>query len=135
MAAFTIRGVSEVDRALRELGPTIGRKVIRQAVRAGLRPMLATAKQMAPRQTGQVRRAIKLRAAARRRRGVIRLVIQIGSGDFKGKTFYGAFREYGTKRMEGAHFMERAFESGKDSARATTIREIRAGIEREASRR
>lgn len=129
---FTITGVKEIELALKTLGPKVGRKVIRQAIRKGVKPIQAAAKADAPKgKTGLLKSAIKVRAM-RRKRGRIGVVAQIGVGDFQGKSYYGAFKNFGTKRMPGVHFMEKAYASEKNQARDTTAREILAGIEREA---
>lgn len=129
----TITGVKEIDRALAQLPPKVAKKVIRQAIRQALKPVAQRAKLLAPRgETGQLKRAIKVRAMPRRR-GRIGLEVRVGEGDFKGETFYAAFVEYGTSKMDKKPFMRPAFDQTKDEARNEAIRLIRAGIEREAA--
>lgn len=133
MAEFTITGVKALDRKLRQLEPKVARKVIRQALRKALRPVQARVKQLAPvGETGQLKRAVKIRAARSRRRGEIKLRVVIGKDDFTGTQFYSSFTEYGSSKQPAQHFMRRAFDSTKDEAKRTAISEIRAGIEREA---
>lgn len=134
MALFTISGLTEVERALRLLAPKVARKVIRQALRKALKPVLAEVRRLAPvGETGQLKVKIKLRAGKGRRRGQIVLEIRVGEGDFVGKTFYAAFVEFGTSKMDAKPYMRPAFDAKKAEARAIATREIRAGIEREAS--
>ncbi|AGA28721.1 HK97-gp10 family putative phage morphogenesis protein [Singulisphaera acidiphila] len=129
---FKVSGIKEIQRAFRELPDKLAKKVIRQALRKGLVPIRDTAKTDAPRKTGLMAAAIKIRAATKRKRGVISLDVRIGDHNFKGATFYGGFQEFGTKNMEGQHFMENAFRAKAPEAVATIMDLVAKGIEREA---
>lgn len=128
---FRINGVSEIQRAFRELPDKLAKKVVRQALRKGLAPIRDEAKTLAPRKSGRLASAIKIRAG-RRKRGVIGLVVRVGDKDFGGRPFYGAFREFGDKRQSGTHFLERAFNARKQMAAQIISSLVAAGIEREA---
>jgi HK97 gp10 family phage protein len=129
---FTITGIKEIQRAFRELPDDLLGQLVRQAIRKGLKPVLAAVKAGAPRKSGALARAIKIRALAKRKRGVIALEIRVGDGDFKGTTFYGGFQELGTSKMKGRHFMAEAFDGTKEEAAATIMDLVAKGIEREA---
>ncbi len=131
MAKIVITGIKEIDRAFKQLEPKLARKVIRQSIRAALKPVASEVKADSPVATGLLRSAIKVRAG-KRARNSISLVVIIGEGDFKGETFYGAFQEYGTSRQPGKHYMRRAFDTKAEAARAQIEELIKAGIEREA---
>lgn len=152
-ATFTITGVKEIDRALKALEPKVAKKVLRKALRESLKPVKARVEQLAPRgPTGQTAKKVKILAATRTRKKVIKLRVVIGKGYFIGEQFYASFTELGTKRsgrgftrgffqgktrnvgQKAQHFMKRAYEQTKDQAKATAVAEIKAGIEREASR-
>jgi HK97 gp10 family phage protein len=127
-------GVKELDRLLKGLEPRVARKVIRQAMRRALRPVMAAVQRNAPVDTGTLKAAIKLRAARARKRGQIILEVRIGEGDFKGKQFYAAMVEYGTSKQPAQGFMRRAFDATGDAAKRQALGAIMAGIEREAAR-
>lgn len=131
MAKLTIDGLDEIRRAFKLLPTKVAKKVIRAAIRQSLKPVLATAKDLAPVDTGVLKGNIKLRAAARRRKGSIALEVRVGPGDFKGDQFYAAFIEYGTVKMPARPFMRPAYEVHKDTAKAEAITLIREGIDRE----
>lgn len=133
MAAFRITGIAEIDRALRELEPKIAKKVLRQACRKALKPVKDAAQANAPVKSGQVKKAIKVKAG-KRRRDQIRLDVTIGAGDFVGKQFYGSFLEFGTESIEAREFLRRAYESQQEQARRIAQAEILKGIEREAAK-
>jgi HK97 gp10 family phage protein len=128
---FTLTGVKEIQRAYRELPKRFANKVIRQAIRKALKPMAARVKELTPRKTGALAAATKVRARPKRKRGQIALDVMQGEGSFKGNTFYGGFQNFGTKKMTGKHFFERAFDETKDAASAQVSTEISDGIVRE----
>lgn len=130
---FEIRGIKELERAFKELPKRLANKVVRQAIRKALGPVKTQAMANAPRDTGFLASKIVVRAAAKRRRGVISLEVRVGEGSFKGRAFYGAFLEYGTREIAGLHYMLRAYESQKDQARRTASAMIAEGLEREAA--
>jgi HK97 gp10 family phage protein len=142
---FSIAGIPEVQKAFRELPNTLAKKVIRQALRAGMKVIKNEAVKLAPKKsrkskktknlkrTGALRKAIKVRAVVRKR-NVIGIDLKVGDGDFLGKTFYAAFVEFGTSRMPAHPFMRPAFESKKSEASAIIKQLILEGIEREAKK-
>lgn len=131
MATITIKGADEIQRLLSELEPKLQRKVIRQALRKAAKPIQSAAKADAPTKTGRLRKAIKIRAA-KRKKGTIGINVAIADRDFTGAKFYGAFENYGTSRgIEQRRFMNRAADSeGPRSAESAQL-EIAAGIDRE----
>ena len=147
MARGTISlvGVKELIAKLDSFTPERSRAIFRKALREAARPIQAEAKRLAPRgKTGQLQRSIKIRAGKRRAAGVSMLV-QTAAGDFKGKTFYGAFLEYGTKerttkrgknlgRVKAVEFMKQAFDNRKSEAEAIVETELTQGIVQELAR-
>lgn len=129
---YRVEGIKEIQRAYRELPGRVAKKVVRQAVRAGIKVVAAEARALAPDASGFLKSRIKVRASLKRRRGMVAFEIRIGDKDFTGKSYYGAMVEFGTKKQEGQHFLERALENKKAEASSLMISMIRDGIEREA---
>ena len=135
---YILTGVKEIDRRLLALPATLERKVIRKALRNAAKPIQAAVKQIAPKQSGQLKKAVKVRAYKKSRKG-FGFAVRLGAGDFKGDTFYGAFQEYGwktgsrksqnRKQVEGKHFMLKTYEARKDGARLAAMEEIKKGID------
>ena len=74
------------------------KEAIRKAARPALQPTLAAARSYAPRKTGRLKRSIKIRAISRSRTRVgARVTTAKGDNQFKGKTFYAGFQEWGWK--------------------------------------
>jgi hypothetical protein len=131
-----ITGIGDIDRRLKTLEPRVQKKVIRQAMRAGLKILQAAVKAEAPVLTGATKEHTVVRAVKGRKRGSIELEVRIAADDelkktsANGKTyFYPAIVQY----MYDP-FMTRAFDSTGEAARQVTIARIREGVEREASR-
>lgn len=81
------------------------RRVVRSALRDIMKPLLATAKQLAPKDTGSLAASLKLNAIPRSRRGIGVMVATSGTlnkshvakklNPFIGMHFYGSFVEFG----------------------------------------
>jgi HK97 gp10 family phage protein len=140
--AVVITGIRDIDRRLRTLLPRLQKKVLRQAMRKGLKVVQAEVKAEVPVETGLTRSAVQVRAVKSKRRGSIALEVRI-SGKVPGlvktyggdkRAFYPAVVEYGRKGVAPNPFMRRAFTAKGEAARQVTIEDIRMGVEREASR-
>lgn len=126
---LVITGLKEVDRLLAGLEPKLAKKHIRGGMRKGMKLVRDAAKANAPVRTGKLKKAIKVRAGKARKRKQIVIEVRVGEGDFKGATFYGAFQEFGTKRLEAREYMDNAFQSRGEAARQAIIAAIKAGVE------
>lgn len=155
-ATLRLEGGKALERKLKTLPTRVRNKVVRTALREGAKIVQHATKELAPVRTGLLKKSIKVRAA-KRKRGRIAINVQMGAGDYKGETFYGAFIEYGhrlgkrtngIKRaqkkkqaindprpfIEGQHFMETAFNNTSATAARTIEQSIKRGTEAEASK-
>lgn len=130
--AGEVTGDQAILARLRALPPKTQRKVVRPALRAAAKVIHGEARQLVPVLSGKLMRSLKVRAQ-KRRRGSIGVNVQTGKKFFRGPTFYGGFVEYGTKKMEGRHFMQDAFRRTAAGQREATMQAIARGIEREAA--
>ena len=145
MGKLVIKGLKECQKAFKMLPDRVSRKVVRQAMRAGLQPMKARAQELTPVKTGDLKRLIKVRVRKGKRRGQIAIDVQINKGS---NAFYGAFEDLGhdqvhggrkdsggvvTGHYPGSHFLDRAFDQTAQGCKATIERGIRAGLEREVA--
>lgn len=114
-----LQGEKGLIKALSELKKTGQKSAVTRAMRKAAKPIQKAAQQQAPKRTGQLRKSIKVRSMRRSRvRFGIRVVTSPGKNLFTGKTFYGAFQEFGWKTgkrgssnrrpVEGKHFLETA---------------------------
>jgi HK97 gp10 family phage protein len=125
---FKLKGADKLLAALKDLEPKLAKGVLSKAMRAGAKPILETAKAMAPVDTGDLRRSLKIRAIKRNRKGRVGVVISTDKGFFKGDTFYAAFHEFGTSRMPARPFIRPAFDAHKVSSVKIIGNEIWSGI-------
>lgn len=138
-----ITGIKAIDKKLKLLAPKVQKKVVRQAMRKGLKIVQAEVKAQVPVDTGTAKKAVKVRATRRRKRGTIELevvikavqgeTIKTGSGGER--WFYPAIVEYGHAKTAPNPFMRRAYEASGEPARQVTMRSLLEGVEREARAR
>lgn len=142
-ASVVIENQHVVERLLRDLGVKLERKIIRSAMRKGMKPMLDATKKNAPVDTGLMRKSLVVRAL-KNKPGRIALrigfknvdaIVQKSSKDPKKKRwFYPAVVEYGGKNRTAHPFMRPAFDSNKQQSIDTINKEVRLGIEQWAAR-
>jgi HK97 gp10 family phage protein len=138
MASLVVTGIPEIDRKLRALGPKVGNKVVRQALRAAIKTMQAAVKQQAPHgETGELEEGTKVRAGKRSRTKIEMAVVIAGGPLVKGprRYLYPAAVEFGARAagIPANPFARRAFEAEKEAVKADAEKRIRDGVEREAS--
>lgn len=134
-----ITGVSAIDRRMKLLPLKVQKKVLRPAMRDGLKLVAAEVRMQAPVETGRTKGAVQVRALRQRRRDSVSLEVRI-SGKIPGlikqgqsePVFYPAVVEYGRKDMPPNPFMRRSYEAKGEAARQLAIQRIREGVEREA---
>ena len=130
-AMVVLTGDKALNRMLRSLSGKDGKKAIRKATRPALKVVQAEAKALAPRATGALARAIRVRALPRSRRRVGARVT-IGAGEFTGETFYGGFQEWGWKaggrQIAGKRFLRNAADNKRREAMAIYRRRLKFEI-------
>ncbi len=141
---ITITGDKQLNRLLRDLAGKDGKAAVRKAARPALRPTLAEAKRIAPRDTGELEESLKIRAL-KRSRSRVGARVQTAKGSFQGQTFYGGFQEWGWKtgrrgsgnrtHVPGEHFLKRAAEATRHRAIAIYRKILRQEILKRAKRR
>jgi HK97 gp10 family phage protein len=113
---------------LHRLTDAEAKKAILGACRESIKVIQAEARTLAPSKTGAMRRSIKVRSIARSRKRVgVRVTTSASDNMYGGKTFYGAFQEFGwktgsrkgtanRKQIPGKNFMKQAAGAKKGSA-------------------
>jgi HK97 gp10 family phage protein len=126
---FKVNGQKAISRALKELGPTIGKKPIRKGARAGAKVMAVEVTNRAPvGKTKQLRKQVKVRTLKVKRGNILIGATTGGKSLNEGDGFYGQFAEYG-RRPGGWHkgslkprpFIVPAFESVKVRANQVAV--------------
>ena len=98
MLTFSLQGDTELVDKLKGFTKSEYKSAVQIGAKKALKPAQQTAKSIAPRDTGKLRRAIRIRVLKRSRKRVgARVTIGSHESMFKGRTFYAAFQEYGWK--------------------------------------
>ncbi len=135
-----IEGAEAVIKLLRSKSGKEAKAAIRKGTRAGSKIIAARAKALIPEVTrkdrhgvvtsGRLRKAVKVRAMKRSRSGWVGSTVTIDGGGlgYTGDEFYGAFVEFGTKRMSARQYFKKAAEQTRegaiDTARAIIVSEL-----------
>lgn len=88
-------------------------------MRAGAKYILGIAKQLAPKDTGALAKALKVRAGKRKKDHIRINIVSAknqGSNMNSGDMYYGAFVEYGTSHMPAQSFLRNSFDRGHNHA-------------------
>ena len=133
MATNNITGIRELQQML-ERGRRAPAKVLTVASKKGANIVRQAAKADAPKDTGKLKRSIKLKAEKRIVGKKIYQIKFIGDNLAKisqsgNRSFYPASQEYGWKKKDGSkhpgkHFMKHAIQLNKGTIEQTIINEL-----------
>lgn len=143
--AVTITGLKPLLGKLAGLRSTQARAVRRRALMEASKPILQTAKSLAPVETGLLRRSLGRRVRSYRSGSTIVVIIGPRSGfkqEVKRKkgfvlanpTKYAHLTEFGTYRTPGTHWLERSEEQTREQVVSKLKEAVAAGIEKEFSK-
>lgn len=124
-ASLQLQGVTEIQRALKQLEKKVASKITRQALRKGIKEVAKKVKADTPKgESGQLKKQVKVKAA-KRSRNKIGVNVVTTSPD----AFYGSFVELGTSKQPAQHYQKGAFDKTADKALEIILRKLKAGIE------
>ncbi len=129
MFSFQATGVDAVIKLLQD---TRGKKAnagIRKGSRAGCKiiakqaandiPVVDRKSRSGEVQRGLMRKSVKVRALKRNNKGWVGCAVAVGPANYQGEDFYAPMVEYGTKKMQARHYLEKA--ADKTEARASAV--------------
>lgn len=139
---FSFSGDKKAQRAFDKLKKSAQGKVLRPALRAGAKVVKEAAQARAPKLTGAMARTMQVRSKRMSRKRVRvehgglkpiaiaartapRAKLNIDAGD---PYYYPSAVEFGTKHMEGRHFLEESGKAAKGSAISTVRRVAKAKL-------
>lgn len=129
--ALFVTGLKDIDKALSKFENRVQRSTMRKATRQAMKEVvLPDAKRHVPVDTGELQRTLKVRAVKRRRNVQGHQVVTTADVGrvFDGETYYGAFVELGTAKMEAQPFLRPALWTNTKQVMAVVVRELRAEI-------
>ena len=128
---FEIKGATEMEKLLKELGPRVAGSVTDKALKAGARPIIKEAKLRVRKRTGGLAKSIavrtdkKLKASAGHELGV-------NIGFLPPHSRRAHFEEFGTSKHVAHPFMRPAMDAKVGEALDAMGKVMGKGIEREA---
>ncbi len=143
MAEFKhISGLSQLVRAMEELPKNVQRNALRKAASSGAAIVRTTVRNMAPVQTGKLKRSIAMKRARTPDSQIATYEVHVRQaynawnrvGNKKveayGKfdAYYARWIEYGTSQMSPQPFMRPAWQLSKDAAADKIVEVLRAKI-------
>lgn len=134
MMTVEVKGLSELSRDMKALGPKIALKALRGALVAGAGVVKKDVIARVPVKTGTLKKAVYIKRMTKQNPFAERVIVGIrhGRGTWKKKdgqvdksndAFYWKFLEFGTKFISRQNFVVNSFESKKDQA-LTKIKEV-----------
>jgi len=126
---FDIKGAADMERVLKALGPNVASRVGDQSLRAGAKVIVAEAKRLVPKDSGDLRDSI-VTETERKNKDDNERVVLIG---FKQPTSGRAhLTEFGTKNAAAKPFMRPAMDNKAGEALNEMGRVMAQGLTREA---
>lgn len=142
--AGNVKGLRELDAKLAALGAAVGGKVMQQALRAAMRPVLNDARAAAPEGTelhrtyrgrlvapGFGKRSVRLVVTKPKRGGTFRAALGVRREAF----YMTQFVELGTSKMAAKPWLRPVFEAQVAATTDRLASELKARIERAAKGR
>jgi len=131
---FKLTGLDKSIKKLKGLEAKVSKKVVRQAMRAGMKLVQQAVKNNAPVDSGDLKEGVKVRATKRSRKKMGIMVSIGGKPNYVGDLYYGAMVEWGTKYQSPQGFMRRSFDETHDQAIEIASAGIISGVEKELSK-
>lgn len=151
--AIRLEGFKKLERKLdRFKNPSVRRRIMSKAIKAGTKPVIKQARKGATKETGLLRKSIGFKAYKYLDRGILGVVIGVRK-DFKqqvsvkgGYTMYRnpqkyhhlkelGFTHFSGKKIKGLHYLERALKTKSNEALAAIKQKAAIEIEKEAAKK
>ena len=124
-----IKGLKEVNRALKVLPERVQKNILTAGVRAVASDFAKSAKRLAPVDSGDLKKSIKVKKRRSKNRSYVRFTVGVDKTKFH--VFYGHMIEFGTANIPAQPFMRPAFEQNKHSAVQKITHKIRQRLDKE----
>lgn len=124
---FSLNGLPEVKKKLLALDKKLAKTLLKKAMRAALKPMKAAVKASVPVESGDLQKAVKIRANKKSRTS-FGVSVGIGDRDFVGKQYYAAMVEFGTSKQPPQGNLRKAFDATKDQSIQIAINTLKSGL-------
>lgn len=106
-------GFKELQKSLRQFPINVQKNISVGAIRAGCKPIVAKARQLAPRESGDLKKSIKTRKRRTKEKHIVKFSVSAGNSvktkDGKKRIFYAAYIEWGYTKKNGHAVMAQPF--------------------------
>jgi HK97 gp10 family phage protein len=120
-----VKGLEELKQRLEALGDgKLARSMLRSGARKGAQVLAEGQRETVPVEHGYLRDTIGVQV-----KGTRSDVLNVLVGPDKKLNFIGRFLEFGTKKMAGNHWMQKAFDSTVNDALDVFVREVRRRLD------
>jgi len=113
-------------KELNALEKKVQRKMVRTTLRNACKKIQVAAKDEAPKESGNLKRQIKVRAG-KKSRVKVSMLVQLAAKP--GDKYYAAFVEYGTQKMKGMNFLKEAVKKVGQKVMDEALKELKEAIE------
>lgn len=121
-------GDKALAKKLNALPDALEKKIVRKAMRQGIKPVAAAAKANAPVLSGLLQ--LSLKVGARKFKNRHQFGVQVSTAGISGvELFYAAYQEFGTSHQPAKPFIRPALYGNEGTVLSTMKREIGTGIE------
>ena len=121
-----VEGLDILEKRLKELGARMSQNLLRKALRAAMKPVVADAKQRAPVRTGRLRKSIKAIAGGKKGEAYIKMGFAKGAA-------YGIPLELGTSFFAARPMLRPSFDTKSNEAVAIFKGQLAEEIEKAAA--
>lgn len=122
-------GFKEIDKYFEKMGKAATRQILTAGMRASMKPMVADARQMAPKDTGMGAKSIKIRAAKPLGKQFTRLTLGPDRDHF-----YMMFHEFGTFLLPAEPFLRPAWDKNIAKFIKNFARDLGKALEKKGQR-
>lgn len=129
-AQFEKRQAKELEKLLKNFGAAVAKRPVRRALREGQKVITAEAKVRAPKDEGDLKKAIKTRALKGRGRAGRQQIATATTvaEQHMPERYYASFVELGARGVAGQEFFRKAFDVKEDEAARTFTRVLDKAI-------
>ena len=128
--ALFVTGIPQLDAKLRRLSFRMQGKILRDSMKAAMKPVLEQAKATMPTDTGYTARRLKIRTGKPKKSGSRTVRVGIFGPASRGKApvATGRLVEFGTQDQQAQFILRRALAARQAEALSTLTAHLRAGV-------
>ena len=136
MTDLRIKGLKATLKVMEQLPQNVNKNATKRAMRKAVKPLRDSARANAPRDSGTLKKAIRSRVDSDREGrvlGVVGVDKRVRGPDGRRPVRYAHLQEFGSDRIRGTAYFERAYREAEPESRRILEDELRREIAKEAA--